>query len=68
MGWETANIHLGSLQARKAVLRDLKDRPDDWLHAATQQMSATITEDWEDWKRVPCWMIESRRQSATPDF
>jgi hypothetical protein len=53
MGWETANVHLGSLQARKAVLRDLKDRPDDWLHAATQRMSATITEDWEDWKRNP---------------
>lgn len=53
MGWETANVHLGSRQAHKAVLRDLKDRSAGWLHAAAQQMAETIIEDWEDWKRDP---------------
>jgi hypothetical protein len=53
MGWETANVHLGSGQAIQAVLRDLKDRPPGWLYAAAQQMDPTITEDWENWKRDP---------------
>ena len=53
MGWETANVHLGSRPAIQAVLSDLKNRPAEWLHTAVQQMVATITEDWEDWKRDP---------------
>lgn len=53
MGWETANIHLGSRQAITAVQSDLQHRPAGWLHQAAQQMAETITEDWEDWKRDP---------------
>src|SRR5208283_5179352 len=32
MGFETANIHLGSKDAIKAVRRDLGKRKQDWLH------------------------------------
>jgi hypothetical protein len=52
MGYETANVHLGSKKATRAIRRDLKKRPDDWLHAAAKStVKATLT-DWEDWKKV----------------
>jgi hypothetical protein len=50
MGHETANVHLGSPRAIRKVLRDLKRRPADWLHAATQAMVNATLKDWEDWK------------------
>lgn len=49
MGWETANVHLGSRQAIKAVRRDVSRRRADWLAMAAKAMtSATLTE-WKDW-------------------
>jgi uncharacterized protein (DUF2252 family) len=32
MGFETANVHLGSPRAIEAILRDLRQRPANWLH------------------------------------
>ncbi len=50
MGRETANVHLGS--ARKAILKDLKGRPESWLqHAAHRMVEATLA-DWEAWKKA----------------
>ncbi len=50
MGRETANVHLGS--ARKAILKDLKGRPANWLeHAAHRMVEATLA-DWEAWKKA----------------
>jgi uncharacterized protein (DUF2252 family) len=50
MGFETANVHLGTPRAAKAILRDLGKRPADWLHeAATAMVKATIT-DWREWR------------------
>ena len=51
MGFETANVHLGSKQARRAVARDLKKRRPDWLHRAAQAMIKVTLKDWEEWKR-----------------
>ena len=51
MGWETANVHLGSKQAIGAVEQDLKKRPAGWLHNAARDMEDAITQDWKDWKR-----------------
>jgi hypothetical protein len=31
MGWETANIHLGTRFARKAILRHLQKQKGSWL-------------------------------------
>jgi len=49
MGFETANIHLGSRNAAKAVRKDLSKRGKGWLHEATKIMIHSVTEDYEDW-------------------
>jgi hypothetical protein len=49
MGWETANIHLGSRTAH-ALLLDLAARPADWLHEAARRMLDVVNADWEVWK------------------
>jgi hypothetical protein len=46
MGWETANIHLGSIKAR-ALLADLKKRPGDWLLKAAQAMQKSVLADFK---------------------
>jgi Uncharacterized protein conserved in bacteria (DUF2252) len=52
MGWETANIHLGSRAAISSVLRDLKKRPARWLHHAGKAMVAATRRDWKDYRRA----------------
>jgi len=51
MGWETANVHLGSRDAR-ALLHDLTGRGQGWLHSAAQTMVESTRQDWEDWKKL----------------
>jgi len=51
MGWETANVHLGSPGSIAAVERDLKRRSAGWLHEAAQQMVKATTTDWQAWKK-----------------
>ena len=50
MGWETANIHLGTKSASRLILRDLGKRKQKWLHAATDDMLKAVRSDWETWK------------------
>jgi hypothetical protein len=51
MGWETANIHLGTTQPR--VLRaDLKKRPRGWLLEAARKMEKAVTADFEEYAQV----------------
>jgi|SRR6185312_7002278 len=50
MGWETANIHLGSATAA-ALLVDVVSRPEGWLTAAVEEMLAEVQTDWESWKK-----------------
>jgi hypothetical protein len=52
MGWETANVHLGSASAH-ALLLDLVSRPQVWLHGAAEAMRAVIQEDWDAWREAP---------------
>jgi len=50
MGWETANIHLGSRRVRGLVQKDLRERPARWLsHAVTAMTQATLA-DWKAWR------------------
>jgi len=49
MGWETANLHLGSRSARR-LLADLRDRPRHWLVDAAQVMAEAVTKDWKEWR------------------
>ena len=51
MGYETANIHLGSKRAIKAVRRDFARRKSEWLHEAAKKMADAVRKDWEDWRR-----------------
>jgi hypothetical protein len=49
MGFETANVHLGSKFAVNAVRRDISRRRHDWLHSAMKRMTDTVVEDYENW-------------------
>jgi uncharacterized protein (DUF2252 family) len=51
MGWETANIHLGSPRAIPHILRDLKKRPRRWLHQACKAMTTATQRDWKGWRK-----------------
>jgi hypothetical protein len=46
MGWETANIHLGSVKPR-TLLADLKKRPHGWLFDAARKMEKAVFADFE---------------------
>jgi hypothetical protein len=50
MGWETANIHLGSHQGIPAVKRDLARRKGRWLHKAAKAMQRVTLADWKFWR------------------
>ena len=45
MGWETANVHLGSVKAR-VLLADLQKRPRNWLVRAAAAMEKSVLEDF----------------------
>jgi hypothetical protein len=46
MGWETANVHLGTPEALPRVQDDLRRRPAGWLAAAAAAVAAAVTEEW----------------------
>jgi hypothetical protein len=52
MGWETANIHLGSERAIPGLKRDLARRKERWLHKPAKAMLKATLEDWKDWRRA----------------
>ena len=50
MGFETANIHLGSTKPR--ILReDLKRRPNGWLMEAAQRMRRAVLKDFKEYAK-----------------
>jgi uncharacterized protein (DUF2252 family) len=51
MGWETANIHLGSSAMRKRVRQHLDRLKPNWLSSSARDMAAVITKDWRAWKK-----------------
>ena len=50
MGFETANVHLGTPTAVKAILSDLAKRPPHWLHDAATAMLKATSDDFRDWR------------------
>jgi Uncharacterized protein conserved in bacteria (DUF2252) len=50
MGWETANIHLGSRDSAAAIRRDLAKRKSSWLRDATKATVKATTHDWKEWR------------------
>ena len=51
MGYETANVHLGTAKARD-ILKDLRKRPAGWLYHAARLMVDAVTADWERWRKL----------------
>jgi hypothetical protein len=45
MGWETANVHMGSTKAR-VLEADLRKRPANWLLKAAQAMERAVLADF----------------------
>jgi hypothetical protein len=50
MGFETANVHLGSVKAA-TLSRDLAKRESGWLHKAAEEMFESTTRDWQEWRK-----------------
>jgi hypothetical protein len=50
MGWETANVHLGSPRQRKGILEDLRRRKAGWLVRASEDMAEVVEKDCRVWK------------------
>jgi hypothetical protein len=71
MGWETANVHLGSRSAH-ALLVDLAARQGDWLHEAAKVMLGAVNDDWESWRQnpvapvVPAAVVATAALAAVP--
>jgi hypothetical protein len=52
MGWETANIHLGTPKVRSRVAADLGKRRSGWLLKASRAMVQLVLDDWKRWRRA----------------
>ena len=50
MGWELANVHLGSTRAAAGILADLGVRGRDWLADAAGAMASDTRAEWEAWR------------------
>jgi uncharacterized protein (DUF2252 family) len=52
MGWDTANVHLGSPGRRRHILADLHGRGDRWLGKAAGCMAQAVERDWRRWRKA----------------
>jgi hypothetical protein len=50
MGWETANLHLGT--PRTSIDADLNGRPRRWLETAATVMADVMEDEWRAWTRA----------------
>ncbi|MGI9145304.1 MAG: DUF2252 family protein [Chloroflexota bacterium] len=50
MGWEIANVHLGTPNVIETVLRDLNRRSGDWLLQASRTMLGALERDWKAYR------------------
>ncbi len=52
MGWESANIHLGTPRERRAILADLARRRRAWLSRAAERMCEGVRRDFRKWAKA----------------
>jgi hypothetical protein len=52
MGWETANMHLGSADKTRPILADLAERKSGWLASAAARMAQAVERDWRKWRKL----------------
>jgi len=50
MGWETANIHLGTAKGRKRIRESWNHLPKDWLETTARKMLKLSLKDWHRFK------------------
>lgn len=50
MGHETANIHVGTEEKRRSILKDFCKRKTSWLANAAQDMAKVVDDDWRVWR------------------
>jgi len=50
MGWEAANIHLGSRRSVRLIQKDLRKRRGNWLRVAAKEMARVLSKDWKEWR------------------
>ena len=63
MGWDTANLHLGSTEKVAAVKKDLGARRGRWLRDAAKGMAAATENDWGIWRKA--WMKRHGERGRT---
>src|SRR5438093_283151 len=51
MGWETANVHLGTPGSR-AIRADLKRRDKHWLYDSARRLADAVDDDWHHWRKA----------------
>jgi len=51
MGYELANVHLGTRGAKARIQADLRRRKPKWLRESAERMAAATLADWKEWKR-----------------
>jgi len=49
MGFETANVHLGTRGARRTIAGELRGRDRRWLEDAASVMAREVEKDWNRW-------------------
>src|SRR5579872_363517 len=52
MGWETANVHLGTRGARKKIRKHLDGMKAGFLASAAEGMAKQINRDWREWRKA----------------
>src|SRR5215467_1035055 len=52
MGWETANLHLGSADRIPSLKKDLSRRKGRWLRDASKAMAEATRKDWQIWRKA----------------
>ncbi len=50
MGFETANVHLGTPDAGRIVRKELASRKASWLHESAKGLTREILSDWNAWR------------------
>lgn len=62
MGWETANMHLGTSKASAARKRDLARRKDRWLHKSAKSMFKLTLKEWKEWRKN--WYLKANHRTS----
>jgi hypothetical protein len=52
MGSEAANVHLGTKNQTKTILKDLKTRKRGWLQDAAVRMAKILEKDWKRYRKL----------------